>query len=234
MTNTLERDFEPCTVKSCCSANAFIQAQDTFAPERLIIPREIAKDFLVTDIIIGKNSQLISVGCLPAMMFSSEAFHVPLCGFDTVVVGTTMTISIVNQSEESRIFKATILGSKIKRDPTLNRKTRFLGLGNTLVKPHWNASVNIQPQLDFQPQRLIVPSTIHDNFKINGLSIRGADQHPWEKIDIHPSNCLFDENSPGRIGFRRMVKKEAFLTLDIQNMTNHAENFQGAVIGLIQ
>src|SRR3954462_1010672 len=44
------------------SANINVQPQVIFRPERLVVPSNLAVDFLITDIKVGKNSQLVSTG----------------------------------------------------------------------------------------------------------------------------------------------------------------------------
>ena len=44
------------------SANIAVQPQVIFRPERIVIPSNLAADFLITDVKVGKNSQLVSPG----------------------------------------------------------------------------------------------------------------------------------------------------------------------------
>ena len=59
-------------VKGNGSATINVQPQVSFHPERLVIPSTVAKDFLVTDVKIGPNSQLVSTGAVPALAFSEQ------------------------------------------------------------------------------------------------------------------------------------------------------------------
>src|SRR5512147_744539 len=66
------------SVAGSSSANINVQPQVIFRPERLVVPSNLAVDFLITDIKVGKNSQLVSTGALPAVMFTETAFGIRL------------------------------------------------------------------------------------------------------------------------------------------------------------
>jgi hypothetical protein len=257
MSKSIAHEFGPVMVPSICSVNVAVQARDAFFPERLVVPSEIAGDFLVTDVKVGRNSQFVSTGCLPAMVFSSRANPEPLSGFDPVGAGMFVTISVTNQSGEDRDFAAAMWGSGrwgrtrwFRRLETLwrafprkVRKRYLLGYGSTLVKARGTASINAQPQFDFCPDRLIVPSTIRDSFKILGLSITGLDRAQSgffecrfsfrEKMDPSYLNQPFVETSRSQIAFKRPVCRESFLTVTVENVTDRSANFQAAVAGFV-
>jgi hypothetical protein len=97
------------------SANINVQPQVAFRPERLVIPASIAEDFLITDIKVGKNSQLVSTGAIPAAAFThrSESNRMKM---DTAQISMFVTISVTNISNEAKNFQGVIFGPSV--DPS--------------------------------------------------------------------------------------------------------------------
>lgn len=95
------------------SANINVQPQVIFRPERLVVPSNVAVDFLITDIKVGKNSQLASTGALPAVMFTETAFGVRL-KMDTAQISMFVTISVTNQNPNARNFQGGLVGPAVE------------------------------------------------------------------------------------------------------------------------
>jgi hypothetical protein len=95
------------------SANISVQPQVIFRPERIVIPSNIAVDFLITDVKVGKNSQLVSPGAIPAVVFVENAFGVRL-KMDTAQIAQFITISVTNQNGASRNFQGAIIGPAVE------------------------------------------------------------------------------------------------------------------------
>jgi hypothetical protein len=95
------------------SANINVQPQVIFRPERMVVPSNIAVDFLITDIKVGKNSQLASTGALPAVMFTETAFGVRL-KMDTAQISMFVTVSVTNQNANARNFQGGLIGPAVE------------------------------------------------------------------------------------------------------------------------
>lgn len=95
------------------SANINVQPQVIFRPERLVVPSNLAMDFLITDIKVGKNSQLVSTGALPAVMFTEQAFGVRL-KMDTAQISMFVTVSVTNQNPAARNFQGGLVGPAVE------------------------------------------------------------------------------------------------------------------------
>ena len=95
------------------SANINVQPQVIFRPERLVVPSNLAVDFLITDIKVGKNSQLVSTGALPAVMFTEQAFGVRL-KMDTAQISMFVTVSVANQNPAARNFQGGLVGPAVE------------------------------------------------------------------------------------------------------------------------
>ena len=101
------------SVSGSSSANINVQPQVIFRPERLVIPSNLAVDFLITDIKVGKNSQLVSTGALPAVMFTEVAFGVRL-KMDTCQISMFVTLSVTNQNPSARNLQGGIVGPAVE------------------------------------------------------------------------------------------------------------------------
>jgi|SRR5579872_1456144 len=101
------------SVSGNSSANINVQPQVIFRPERLVVPSNLAVDFLITDIKVGKNSQLVSTGALPAVMFTEVAFGVRL-KMDTCQISMFVTVSVTNQNPAARNFQGGIVGPAVE------------------------------------------------------------------------------------------------------------------------
>lgn len=95
------------------SANINVQPQVIFRPERLVVPSNVAIDFLITDIKVGKNSQLVSTGALPAVMFTEQAFGVRL-KMDTAQISMFVTISVTNTNANNKNFQGGLVGPAVE------------------------------------------------------------------------------------------------------------------------
>jgi hypothetical protein len=95
------------------SANINVQPQVIFRPERIVIPSNIAADFLITDVKVGKNSQLVSPGAIPAVVFVENAFGVRL-KMDTAQIAQFITVSVTNQNGAARNFQGAIIGPAVE------------------------------------------------------------------------------------------------------------------------
>jgi hypothetical protein len=80
-----------------------------FRPERLIIPSTIASHFQVVDVKVGRKSQLVSIGSLPAVMFAEQAFEVHLL-MDLATPSDFITIVVINTSDDVQFFQGGVWG----------------------------------------------------------------------------------------------------------------------------
>jgi hypothetical protein len=108
--------FGSTLVKANSSANINVQPQVVFRPERLVIPASIAEDFLITDIKVGKNSQLVSTGAIPAAAFTSARSEANCMMMDTAQISMFVTVSVTNTSDKDRYFQCVIFGPSV--DPS--------------------------------------------------------------------------------------------------------------------
>lgn len=89
------------------------QPQVLFRPERIIVPSNVAFDFMITDVKIGKNSQFTASGEVSAVTFIESAFGVRL-KMDTCQISMQIIISVRNLSANDRNFMASIIGPAVE------------------------------------------------------------------------------------------------------------------------
>lgn len=105
--------FGPTSVAANTTATFTAQPQLIFRPSRLIIPSSIAASFVVSDLRIGKNSQLVSANPIPASTFIETAVGVAL-GLDTCNVGQTITLVVANTTGGAVTFLASLIGTSVE------------------------------------------------------------------------------------------------------------------------
>lgn len=95
------------------SANITSRPQVLFRGERLAIPSDIAGDFVVEDLKVGKDSQLVAPGALPGRVFQEDAIDVQF-QLDTNQISQDLTLSVMNVSGAARQFRAALVGSVVE------------------------------------------------------------------------------------------------------------------------
>ena len=86
-----------------------IQPQVDFRVERLIAANSLAPNFSIRDVKVGKDSQLVASGEIPAETFSNLSVGVGLKG-DVCRVGQIITVSVVNTSGAPARFRGSLIG----------------------------------------------------------------------------------------------------------------------------
>lgn len=84
--------------------------QVLFRGERLVIPSDIAGDFVIDDVKVGKDSQFVAEGSIPGRVLQENAVDVAF-QLDTAQISQDITISATNISGAPRTFRAALIGS---------------------------------------------------------------------------------------------------------------------------
>jgi hypothetical protein len=87
--------------------------QIVFRPERFVVPSDIAGQFLISQIIIGKNPQQVSADPIPARVFDERGVGVRL-SMDTAQISQQITINVVNIGGAPAIFRAAMIGPSVE------------------------------------------------------------------------------------------------------------------------
>lgn len=105
--------FDTTSVAAGATASPSKRPQVLFRPERIVIPSNIALDFVVVDVKVGKNSQFVQSGEVPAVVFTEGSFGVRL-KMDTVQVSMDLTLTVRNTSGNTRNFTAAVIGPAVE------------------------------------------------------------------------------------------------------------------------
>jgi hypothetical protein len=83
--------------------------QVLFRGERLVIPSDIAGDFVLDDVKVGKDSQFVAEGAIPGRVLQEDAIDVAF-QLDTAQISQDVSISVTNISGAARTFRAALIG----------------------------------------------------------------------------------------------------------------------------
>lgn len=100
-------------VAAGAAGSASAQPQVVYRPEKLVIPSDIAGSFDLTDVKVGKDSQFVAPGNIPARAFSETAVD-NLLSFHGVAISQIITISVINTGGAALIFKGYIAGTAVE------------------------------------------------------------------------------------------------------------------------
>lgn len=95
------------------SATLTQRPQIIFRPERIVVPAAVAAFFQINDVKVGKNSQLVSAGAIPAATFAETAFGVRL-KMDTVQISQDLILLVTNIDIAARRFLASMIGESVE------------------------------------------------------------------------------------------------------------------------
>lgn len=95
------------------SATIVSRPQIIFRGERLVVPSDLAGDFTIDDFKVGKDSQFVSEGPIPARALQENAWGVYF-QLDTAQISQNLVISVTNISGAARTFRAMLIGSAVE------------------------------------------------------------------------------------------------------------------------
>jgi hypothetical protein len=87
--------------------------QIVFRGERLIVPSDIAGQFVLTQIIVGKNPQQVSADAIPCRVFDERGVGVRL-SMDTAQISQQITLNVINIGGAPATFRAAIIGKAVE------------------------------------------------------------------------------------------------------------------------
>lgn len=97
--------FGPTEVSCMSEVHLQTQASIPVRPSHLYVPPNIADSFSIVDLRVGHNSQLVSMGALPASAFSVGRGS-PIACKDTATPGLVVTLVVRNESLQNLRFRA--------------------------------------------------------------------------------------------------------------------------------
>lgn len=233
--------FKALTVAPGCSVTAEAESLDreSFFPTRIVLPDDVAPHFLVTDVRVGKDSQLWSAGALPGELFAESGPRLDLL-LDECRPGAKVTVCAQSRSGEAREFRCWVQGT---RSVATGSRKVVVGYGSTRCRG--SLSISVEPQRPFRPTHLFLPSDVARDFAVESVEqsaafrVRGGKA---EKVDLDPSETsvgvLGEAVSgssgalvPVRMSPSEVVRPGRFLTLRVASEGGEERTFRAAVVG---
>ncbi len=100
-------------IAAAATATLTQRPQIVFRPERIVVPAAVAAFFQITDVKVGKNSQFVSSGAVPAATFAETAFGVRL-KMDTCQISQDLIIDVTNIDVAAHRFMASMIGESVE------------------------------------------------------------------------------------------------------------------------
>lgn len=97
------------TIPANDSASITSRPQVLFKGQRLVVPSDVAGDFTIDDVKVGKDSQFVAEGPIPARVLQENATDVAF-ELDTAQISQDITISVTNIGGAPRVFRAALIG----------------------------------------------------------------------------------------------------------------------------
>lgn len=106
--------FVQLAVAALATATITSRPQILFRPQRIVVPASVGTNFVITDIRIGKDSQLVQATELPAEIFAPAAVGVMLT-LDTAQQGCDVSVTVRNTDGAApHDFRATMFGAAVQ------------------------------------------------------------------------------------------------------------------------
>lgn len=86
--------------------------QVIFRGQRLIVPSDIAGAFTIDDVKVGKNSQFVAEGGIPARVLQENAWGV-FMQLDTAQISQNVQLTVTNISGAPVTFRAALIGNAV-------------------------------------------------------------------------------------------------------------------------
>jgi len=219
-------EVQSVTVAGNSSANIEVISEKGPFLLRTVVVTEGAEDFLVTDIKVGKNSQLVNCAAVPAAFFVETPRQEGLA-YDVLQRGMKLTISVTNTCSEAREFKATLFGDLVFEHAMMDlvRGDRFLmGLGHTIQRLG-KATLNVRSQLPMTPVLFFVPLSVKDDVRVLDVRVAGESVASRELLSKGEATVSLTPKA---------MQCGDWLCVDIESDYAVAKGFTGAVVGLLR
>jgi hypothetical protein len=233
MSNFTKYELPSVRIKSGESANIVTK---TVSPKGLVCPvgleidPDVAPRLLVSDVKIGRYSQLYTAKCVPASLFAcSPPVNLIL---EKIQPGRCLALNVSCVGSADVVFRGRLLAYS----PTtlVPRKMCMVGLGYTEVRAGWRVDVVTQSQVEFELKRLHVPPHLLDVFRVDALFQGGY-------LDVEQSSQVVVTSQLGRdnlsMGGEVTLEPSATVgascpvTVRITNTSVTTQYFSGALLG---
>jgi hypothetical protein len=207
-----------------------------FKPRQLVVPHEVALDFLVTGLVLGSCGRgRWPTGTVPALAFSDSAYpeHID---YDLMTGGGIITLEAATVSGRPRPFRAVLVGEDVEPEessPVEGLRCGVLGFGSTTVLAGTSCNVNVSPARPFRGERLVVPSTVAGDFQVENIMIGRAEPRYQMSGGPVPGTCFAEsvpKFGPHGLALDKCAPEE-HMTICIRNLTDVDKSFTAAMFG---
>jgi hypothetical protein len=194
-----------------------------FRAQNMILTEEVGRDFFITDIKVGRNSQFVSSSAVHANYFARRGMTEDLL-FDFLPRGMKMTVCVLNMTPEPKTFHGVLKGSLIAenmhRDCAFNKI--LIGLGHVIVPANGKVKVSVQPQVMCRAMSIIVPPYILDALKVTSLRVVGVEK--LENIELQDGEAEFQPS---------LMQIGDWLCIEVENKSDQPRAFYGTIGGAL-
>jgi hypothetical protein len=85
-----------------------VRPQVPFRPTSLLLDPEHCRDFVVEDVLVGKNSQFLTTSSIAGVFFA-DGEGLPV-GINQAVPGVDLSVHVVNVGSSKQIFRGVLVG----------------------------------------------------------------------------------------------------------------------------
>ena len=233
--NLVRLKISPGSVSGSGSSNFdVLRTGPSFKLLGLEIPDAVADVFMITDLKVGKDSQLISPACFPASFFAVSSRREQL-GLGVAHNNSYLRVSVTNMRAGEQVFEGSFVGSFTGGEGAdLEHERMIVGLGHTLVASGSEVYVyKAQPQLRFRPKRLALPREVLDAFEVVGADVVNHRREVVQKLEGPFVTDSYSEMCEGTINCPVDLKHTDILAITVRNRTDARRAFYGTVVGTV-
>jgi hypothetical protein len=196
----------------------------------LLTCAETTRYLMIDDIKVGRNSQFYCCSAVPASFFDREDRQEGLY-FDVLPRGQYLTVCVTNASPEPKPFGGVVYGDladdyQSPRPHHLQLRSpddRFcLGSGRVAVPPKSRLTVQMQSQIVFRPDCLVVPEHVLEGVRVT--MVRAVGEILWTKTEKI-------ETELAKFRFPPVMQVADWLCVDVENETSDPQFFSGTIAG---
>ena len=218
-------------VATACSANISVFCEKgPFRLQEVLIDPAVGRKFFITDLKVGKISQLISSSAVSASFFDeTTSARQENLTYNTLPRGSLITLSVTNLTADVAEFSANLRGILVEDEHPYESGRFFVGLGHTLISPKGTCNIAVQPQISFMPDMLVVPMEVFDGLRVRdvrsvGTSVVGViNAEGYRSGRIDGSMVMDLAPSKMQIG--------DWLCVEVVNDTDDPKAFYGTIVG---
>jgi hypothetical protein len=216
---------------AACIISLPVSPGKAFYPEWVIVPDDVAEQFMIDDVKVGKNSQLGAAPNFPATLFAESAAPDRLA-CDHIQGDHRLVLQVTNVSDRAARWRGKVAGRHEPLPDNVTPRGVILGFGQTEIPAGSLAQLSVRSQVDMRPRRLHVPRYLLDSVSVEGLYVGPYLDLP--QGSKAPLSALTRENllDRGQVAFEPCdrVGISSFVAVSVMNKTQRPLTFTAALV----